>query len=113
MYGMPIKAKRFYETAIEKGDKRPIVYYGLGRVLERKNEFDKAEAAFKNAIDRRSAERDVLRVARAHDQEPDAGPEERGGRRGSRMLALEVDPDNSTSSRCCPSTTRSVRRSKV
>ena len=52
MYGMPIKAKRFYETAIEKGDKRGVVYNGLGRAILMKpdSDYDAAEAAFKNAI---------------------------------------------------------------
>src|SRR5262249_19160132 len=51
MLGLPIKARRFYETAIQKGDQRAGTWYGLGRVLQQKEQLDPAENAFKKAIE--------------------------------------------------------------
>ncbi|MCA9321140.1 MAG: hypothetical protein KDB53_10410, partial [Planctomycetes bacterium] len=34
--GMPIKARRYFQTAIDSGFKTPMTYYGLGRALEQK-----------------------------------------------------------------------------
>jgi tetratricopeptide (TPR) repeat protein len=93
MFGMPIKARRYYETAIEKGDKRPVVYYGLGRTLERKNEFEKAQEAFKSAIAGDPLNGIYYAVlARAIQNQTRNATEAECVR--LRKLALEVDPDN-------------------
>jgi tetratricopeptide (TPR) repeat protein len=92
-YDMPIKARRFYETAIEKGDRRPVVWYGLARVLDRKNEHEKAEQAWRNAI-----EGDPLNglyyaglasAIKSRTRDPKSLEAAR-----LNALALEVDPEN-------------------
>jgi tetratricopeptide (TPR) repeat protein len=94
-YGMPIKARRFYETAIEKGDTRAVVYFGLGMSLDQKNEFDKAEECFKKAI-----EGDPLNgiyyavLAETIERRTKDSANEESAR--LRKLALEVDPENLT-----------------
>jgi tetratricopeptide (TPR) repeat protein len=93
MYGMPLKAKRFYETAIEKGDKRPVVYYGLGQVLERKTEFDKAEEAFKAAIEGDPLNGVYYAALAGSIRNRTTDPKNPEVAR-LRALALEVDPDN-------------------
>jgi tetratricopeptide (TPR) repeat protein len=95
MYDQPIKARRFYETAIEKGDKRPVVYYGLGRVCEEKREYEAAENAFRKAI-----EGDPLNgmyyAALAHSLELHDKTDHAKTDEAVRLykLGLEVDPDN-------------------
>ena len=93
MHGMPIKARRFYETAIEKGDKRPVVYYGLGQLLEGKAEFDQAEEAFRNAINGDPLNGMyyawLARTIKNRTKDPKNPEYER-----LNALALEIDPDN-------------------
>jgi tetratricopeptide (TPR) repeat protein len=92
-HGMPIKARRFYETAIAKGDTRAVVYYGLGQVLEAKAEYEKAEEAFRNAIDRDPMNgvyyAMLSRAIRNRTHDPKNADADR-----LNALALEVDPDN-------------------
>ncbi|MCB9831226.1 MAG: tetratricopeptide repeat protein [Planctomycetes bacterium] len=99
--GMPIKAQRFFKTAIEKGYETPTTWYGLGRACLQKEKYAEAADAFRKAI-----EGDPLNgsfytnLARAISG-PSAGPKE--GEAASptekeidrlRKLAAEIDPDN-------------------
>jgi tetratricopeptide (TPR) repeat protein len=94
MYGMPLKAKRFYETAIEKGDKRAVVYHGLGRVLEQKGEHEAAEAAYRSAVECDPLNGVYYAALASAVSRKTKDPKNEETKR-LRLLALEVDPDNS------------------
>ncbi|MAG58107.1 MAG: hypothetical protein CMJ83_17615 [Planctomycetes bacterium] len=90
--GMPLKARRFFETAIKMGNKNPITYYNLGRACLQKRDYPAAEEAFRNAI-----AIDPLngvfyvRLARCRESQTDEKDEEV---RRLKRLALEIDPHN-------------------
>jgi len=44
--GLPIKAQRFYKTAIDMGEKGPMTYFGYGRSLYQKSKYPEAIEQF-------------------------------------------------------------------
>jgi tetratricopeptide (TPR) repeat protein len=82
-YGLPIKARRFYEKAIEMGDNRPVVYAGLGKALAAKTEYEAAENAYKKALE---GDPHVIERKTKDPRNPELAR--------LRQLALEVDPDD-------------------
>ncbi len=93
MEDMPIKAKRFFNEAIEAGSTNPLVYYYLGQA-----HYDKRE--YQDALDNfvKFAELDPLNgmvyvhMARCVDRMDKDNNKDEVKR--LRQLALEVDPDN-------------------
>lgn len=51
MADMPIKAQRFFKTAIDQGLTGPSVFGGYGRALERKRNYDEAIGMYRKAIE--------------------------------------------------------------
>lgn len=90
--GMPIKAQRFFKTALEMGSKNPMTHYGYARALSQKNEFAAAAAQLELAI--RGDPLNGLfyiRLAHAKGRLPNADKKEL---ERLRDLAVEVEPDN-------------------
>ncbi len=50
-WAMPIKATRYYKTAIEKGTQNPITYDNFGDLLYRQGKHDEAIPMYEKAID--------------------------------------------------------------
>ena len=90
---MPIKAKRYFETAIDKGWKTPTTYYGLGRALVQKGLYQEAAQAFENAIGGDPLDAGYyISLARCRRQIA-KDPEDPESLR-LRKLAAEIDPDD-------------------
>ena len=49
---MPIKARRFLETAIKMGNQSPVTYYNLYRACRQKGQNSAATAALEEALAR-------------------------------------------------------------
>ena len=90
--GMPIKARRFLKTAIEKGNRNPVTYYNLGRACYQKREYSAAADAYKKAIEIDPLN-GVFYIRLAECRERDTSEKDDEVRRLKR-LALEIDPEN-------------------
>jgi len=90
--GMPIKARRFLETAISKGNKNPVTYYNLGRACKQRGEHAAAAEAFEKAIEIDPLN-GVFYIRLAECRQRDSGSKDDEVRRLKR-LALEIDPEN-------------------
>jgi tetratricopeptide (TPR) repeat protein len=90
--GMPIKARRFLETAIKMGDRNPHTYYQLGRACLQKDDVAGATKAFEEAIELDPLNGIYLvQLARCKERESDAKNDEV---RRLKRLAMEIEPDN-------------------
>jgi tetratricopeptide (TPR) repeat protein len=91
--GMPIKARRFYETALAAGDQRPAVHFGLARVLHEKLDYEGADKALKKAIEGDPLNGLYYAALALNVEKRLSDPT--GAEAGRlRLLALEVDPEN-------------------
>ncbi|MFK7740548.1 MAG: tetratricopeptide repeat protein [Planctomycetota bacterium] len=89
--GMPIKAQRYYKTALEMGDNNALTHFGYGRALSRKGKHAEAKVQFEKAL-----ELDPLQgrlwmyladtMESLHDNKDEIAR--------MRELALEIEPDN-------------------
>lgn len=90
--GMPIKAQRFFKTALDMGSKNPMTHYGYAQALSQKQKFAEAVEQLEKAI-----EGDPLnglfyiRLAHAKGRLPKADKKEV---ERLRDLAVEIEPDN-------------------
>jgi tetratricopeptide (TPR) repeat protein len=89
--GLPIKAQRFYKTAIEMGEAGCMVHFGYGRALYQKGKYNEAVEQFQKAIDLDPLQgRFWMYMADAKEHQKTAADEvER-----LRKLALDIDPDD-------------------
>lgn len=91
--GMPIKARRFFKTAIEKGNDSPLTFYGLGKALRNKSKNEEAVVAFKDAI-KRDPLNGMFYVYLARTKASIAGSRKDEEALRLKKLALEIEPDN-------------------
>ncbi|HEX5052538.1 MAG TPA: DUF1570 domain-containing protein [Planctomycetota bacterium] len=91
VHNLPIKAQRFYKTALDMGEKSCMTYYGYGRALYQKSKFPEAIEQFQQALAIDPLQGRFwmyLADAKEHMKAP-ADEVER-----LRQLALEIEPDN-------------------
>lgn len=89
--GMPIKAQRFFRTALEMGDTNCMTHFGYGRALYQKSKYPEAIEQFEKAIAIDPLQgRFWMYLADAKERHKEEAAEvER-----LRKLALEIDPDD-------------------
>jgi tetratricopeptide (TPR) repeat protein len=89
--GMPIKAQRFFRTALEMGNTNCMTHFGYGRALQQKGKHGEAEEQFKKAL-----EIDPLQgrfwMYLADSMSRNGKNKDEVER--MRQLALEIEPDN-------------------
>lgn len=93
-YGMPIKASRLLNEAIELGSENPMTHYYLGQALYRRGEYDDAIRSLNTLL-----ELDPLNAMGLVDlasclERRDRNVDENKESARLRQLALEIDPDN-------------------
>jgi len=89
--GLPIKAQRFYKTALEMGEKGCMVHFGYGRALYQKSKFSEAAEQFEKALALDPLQGRFwmyLADTKEHLKVPEAEVER------LRKLALEIEPDD-------------------
>ena len=86
--GMPIKAQRFYRTALDMGDTNCMTHFGYGRALSQKGKRAEAHEQFKKALALQGRFWMYL-----SDTLP-SGDKHKDERERMRQLALEIEPDN-------------------
>jgi len=89
--GLPIKAQRFYKTAIEMGEKSCMTHFGYGRALYQKSKYTEAIEQFELALAQDPLQgRFWMYLADA--KERTKAPAEEIAR--LRRLAIEIEPDD-------------------
>ena len=89
--GLPLKAQRYYRTALEMGDTNCMTHFGYGRALYQKSKHAEAAEEFEKAIAIDPLQgRFWMYLADAKNHQHTAQPEVDRLRR----LALEIDPDD-------------------
>jgi tetratricopeptide (TPR) repeat protein len=88
--GRPIRARRLYSEAIEKGTTSALTYHRYARLLDRKGEEDEAIEMWRKAVELEPLE--ATYHAALGKALIDAGQKEEGER--CVALAREIDPDN-------------------
>jgi tetratricopeptide (TPR) repeat protein len=91
--GMPIKAQRYFSTALDMGSKNPLTHYGYGRALAQKSKYDEAIEQFDKAIamDPLNGMFYVQKAQTLRRKDKD-GNKDASGR--LIQLAKEIEPDN-------------------
>ncbi len=91
--GMPIKARRFLETAIKMGNTNPLTQYNLARACESKRDYDAAGAALEAALELDPLN-GVFYIRLAKCRERITKDRDNDEVRRLKRLALEIDPEN-------------------
>lgn len=89
--GMPIKAQRYFKTAIDMGEDGCLAHFGYGRALFQKSKYKEAEDEFQKSLGKDPLQgRFWMYLADCKEQLK--GSKEEVER--MRQLALEIDPDD-------------------
>lgn len=89
--GMPIKAQRFFKTALDMGDTNCMTHFGYGRALYQKGKHEEAQAQFKKAVEIDPLQgRFWMYLADSMSR----GKKNAKEVQRMRQLALEIEPDN-------------------
>tara|TARA_R110002072_G_scaffold46591_10_gene129177 strand:+ start:207005 stop:208555 length:1551 start_codon:yes stop_codon:yes gene_type:complete len=89
--GMPIKAQRFYRTALDMGDTNCMTHFGYGRALSQKGKRAEAHEQFKKAL---AIDPLQGRFWMYLSDTLPSGDKHKDERERMRQLALEIEPDN-------------------